>query len=60
MLCEEEESGFPHKETRPVLFSRFYNRSRKASGHKDSSEVPDEEQVSAHFQVLGSSQWRAL
>lgn len=30
------------------------------SGHKDGSEVPDEEQVSAHFQVLGSSQWRAL
>lgn len=50
MLCEEEESGFPHKETCPVLFSRFHNRSRKMSGHKDGSEVPDEEQV---FEMSG-------
>lgn len=24
VLCEEEESGFPHEETCPVMFSRFY------------------------------------
>lgn len=59
VLCEEE-SGFPHKETSCDIFKSLYQRSRKPPGHKDGSEVPNEEQMFMHLQDLGSFQWRTL